>query len=76
MMKYKKKKFDFRTKEMLGSKLFELHMNGENPFPVLFENQQESGNDSEWRKRLKIKENILALHFKESFKTYKPSILI
>jgi hypothetical protein len=75
-MKYKKKKFDFRTNDLLNSKVFEIHMKDENPFPIFFQNQTTDNNDGEWRKRLKIKENILALHFREILKNYKPSILI
>jgi hypothetical protein len=31
--------------------------------------------DLEWQKKLKIKENILVLHFKEVLNTFKPKIL-
>lgn len=76
-MKYKKRKFCFRKKELLGSKLFAISFKNKDDISFLNDYQSSSeGNDTEWRKRLKIKENILALHFKEVLQNYKPKILI
>lgn len=74
-MKYQAKKFSIRKKELLGSKVFNLH-NGN--FSYGFPNNENvpEQNDAEWKKKLKIKENILSLHFKEALSNYKPKILL
>jgi hypothetical protein len=73
-MNYKKTKFCIRKREILNSTLFNVIYKTKVDPPVKPENQPE--NDPEWKKKLKIKENILSLHFKEVLKMYKPKILI
>ncbi len=71
-MKYRQKKFPVKNKDMLNSKIFELPFKEE--FSLLSGTSGDA--DGEWKKKLKIKENIMALHFKERLQNYKPGILI
>jgi len=74
-MKYAKKKFVFREKDIVDSKLFSMAMGtkGESEMEEEEENDQV---DEDWLKKLKLKESVLALHFKGVLKDYKPSILV
>jgi hypothetical protein len=73
MMKYKKNKFSVKKKEILNSKIFEIPLKEEF---AIFNTRNDDANDGEWKKKLKIKENIMALHFKEVLQNYKPAVLI
>jgi hypothetical protein len=76
-MNYKKDKFCIRKREMLNSNLFNVIYKMKSEIPAKVETSEaEQKNDPEWQKKLKIKENILSLHFKERLKAYKPKILI
>mmetsp|Transcript_23821 Transcript_23821/g.20755 ORF Transcript_23821/g.20755 Transcript_23821/m.20755 type:complete len:86 (+) Transcript_23821:982-1239(+) len=75
-MKYQNKKFSIRKQELLSSKIFDLH---KSEFSYGFGNNVQNStdqSDSEWKKKLKFKENILTLHFKQVLSNYKPRILM
>ena len=74
-MKYNVTKFKIRDKHLLTSKIFETPLSENTEFPLFSNKQIEVNNDSEWKKRLKIKENILTLHFREILASHKPTIL-
>jgi len=74
-MKYAKKKFVFREKDIVDSKLFSMAMGTKGESEM--EEEEENGQvDEDWLKKLKLKESVLALHFKGVLKDYKPSILV
>ena len=77
-MKYHKQKFNLRKKSLVNSKIFDAVAGKE---PAMEEEEENDENkeggrdDGDWKKKLANKEKLLAQHFKEMLKDYKPSII-
>jgi len=74
-MKYAKRKFIIKDKGLLNSDLFTV-AEGVKGEPEMEEKGDVTQEDEDWMKKLKLKESVLALHFKGVLKDYKPSILV
>jgi len=78
VMKYNRQKYTVKDSEIMNSKIFDIAID-----PTMSADTFTSANNSthelteqDIKKRVKIKENILTLHFKELYRDHKPNILI